>query len=753
MRAIGIQLVREAVILLAAILASAAALWNLPLPLVLALGMPLVVAVLIALRASKWWFLAILIATVLMLVGFVASPPPGDSAVLGLIPRILLFAGIWAATAVLVQWQHDLDSRRRSEEKLRDKEARLRLMVEQVPAVLWTTDVDLRFTSSAGAGLTGLDLQPDQVVGMSLFEFFETEDEDFPAIALHRRACQGESVNFEMEWAGHVYRSHAEPLRDGDGSVVGVIGVALDVTDLKHADEELKRLNLTLEEQVEHRTETLQAITVELRRTVRHTRMIVDTAKEAFIGMDAGGFIVDWNPAAEAIFGWSRAEALGRPLAETIIPPQHVEEYREGLRQFLKTGESPFLNKIVEFSALHRDGHEFQVEMSATHIKFGESHYFNAFLHDISERKQAEQDLRDSEALYSSLVEHLPLNILLKDLKGRFTFANRTYCSLSGIPLDKIVGKTDLDLYPAELANKYRADDQKIIATGELFEDIEAHQKGEETIYVQVLKTPVHDAQGNIVGTQAIFWDVTEKRLAEENLKRYSTELERSNRELEQFTTVVSHDLHAPLRAVSTYCELFQREYGEKLDSTADEYLYYAKQSVERMQVLIEDLRSVARVTTRGKPLEPVDCQEALDAALTNLAAEIETSSASVTHDELPTVAADSTQLMQLFQNLVGNAVKYCKGRPPEIHISADRSDGDWLFGVRDNGIGIDPSDQKRIFEIFERLHAEEDEYSGSGVGLAICKRIVERHGGRIWVESEPGEGSTFRFTIPAGAH
>jgi len=637
-----------------------------------------------------------------------------------------------------------------AEESLRESEARLRLMVEQIPAILWTTDRELRFTSCTGAGLSRLSLQPSQLIGMSLYEYYATQDEDFPGIAAHRRACQGESVNFEMEWCEHVFQSHAEPLRAEGGAVIGVVGVALDVTERKRAEENLKSLNQTLEQQVEQRTQTLEAITGELRRTVQHTRLIVDTADDAFIGMSADGRIIDWNPAAESTFGWTRNGALGLPLVETIVAHQHREAFRDGLRQFFETGESPLLNRRVEISVIHRNGHEFPVEMSATHIQFGDEHNFNLFLHDITERKKSEQALRDSEALYASLVEHLPVNILRKDLESRFTFANKAFCELLGKPLEEIVGKTDLDFYPAELANKYRADDRKIIETGGVFDDVEKHRKGRKTLYVHVLKTPVHDADGNIIGTQAIFWDVTGKQRAEDKMKRYSAELERSNRELEHFSTIVSHDLHAPLRAVGSYCELLQQEYAEKLDDNAKEYLYFARQSVDRMHALIEDLRSVARVTTGGKPLKPVDCQEALDAALTNLTAEIEQSGARVKHDELPTVMADSTQLMQLLQNLMANAIKYCKDCSPEIYVSADPADGDWEIGVRDSGIGVTAADQDRIFEIFQRGHADEDEFSGTGVGLAVCKRIVQRHGGRIWVESEPGKGSTFRFTMRA---
>jgi PAS domain S-box-containing protein len=363
--------------------------------------------------------------------------------------------------------------------------------------------------------------------------------------------------------------------------------------------------------------------------------------------------------------------------------------------------------------------------------------------------EQAVKALRDSQAVYESLVESVPLNVLRKDLEGRFVFANRAFCQREGRSLEEILGKTDLDLYPQPLAEKYRADDRRIIETGETYEDVEAHEQPGGTHWVQVVKTPVRDAQGAIVGTQAIFWDVTSRRRAEEELRRYSAELEISNRELEQFTAVVSHDLHAPLRAVATYCELLEREYADKLDMAAQEYISFARQSIDRMHALIEDLRSLTRVTTRGKQLRPVDSQEAVDAALINLGPEIERSGARVTHGELPTVLADGTQLMQLFQNLIGNAIKYTKGRRPVIQISAVLDGTRWRFGVRDNGIGIAPQDIGRLFVIFQRLHADEEEYSGTGVGLALCKRIVERHGGQIWVESRPDMGSTFYFTIP----
>jgi light-regulated signal transduction histidine kinase (bacteriophytochrome) len=225
-------------------------------------------------------------------------------------------------------------------------------------------------------------------------------------------------------------------------------------------------------------------------------------------------------------------------------------------------------------------------------------------------------------------------------------------------------------------------------------------------------------------------------------------ELARSNAELQQFAYVASHDLQEPLRMVVSYTQLLARRYQGKLDAEADEFIAFAVDGAQRMQKLIRALLAYSRVGTQSKPLKPASIQAALDWALANLQMAITDNQAVVTHDTLPTVLADETQLGQLFQNLIDNALKFRNSQPPAIHISAEQKDSQWLFSIRDNGIGLEPQYVERIFVIFQRLHGPTD-YPGSGIGLAICKRIVERHGGRIWVESQLGQGATFYFTLP----
>lgn len=241
---------------------------------------------------------------------------------------------------------------------------------------------------------------------------------------------------------------------------------------------------------------------------------------------------------------------------------------------------------------------------------------------------------------------------------------------------------------------------------------------------------------------------VEQIQTAENQLRELNSELIRSNAELQQFAYVASHDLQEPLRMVASYTQLLAKRYKGKLDSDADEFIAYAVDGATRMQRLINDLLAYSRVTSQGKTFEEVDCDLLLDGVLSTLHLTIEENHAVITHDVLPKVTADGGQLGQLLQNLVSNAIKFHGAAPPRVHVSAERRDHEWLFSVRDNGIGLDPQFANRIFVIFQRLHNRE-EYPGTGIGLALCKKIVERHGGKIWVESHVGRGATFYFTIP----
>jgi PAS domain S-box-containing protein len=367
---------------------------------------------------------------------------------------------------------------------------------------------------------------------------------------------------------------------------------------------------------------------------------------------------------------------------------------------------------------------------------------------DETDQYQLQLILQESEAKYRTLIQNIPQKIFHKDRDSHYLYVNDNYAADFGLSPSDFVGKTDYDFYPPELADKYRTDDKAVMDSGELKEVEESYLNQGATRWVQTIKSPIIDNNGQVNSLLGIFWDITEKKLAEESLHEALENLSRSNQELEQFAYVASHDLQEPLRMISNYVQLLARRYKGQLDEDADDFIHFAVDGAERMKALIIDLLTFSRVSTRGKPPEPVDMGVILKTVRNNLEVTISETGANIIAGEMPTVEADPTQMVQLLQNLIGNAIKFRGAQPPEIHISAQEDDSVWTFAVSDNGIGIESQYFDRLFKIFQRLHDKED-YPGTGIGLAVCKRIVERHGGKIWVESEFGNGSTFYFTLP----
>ncbi len=250
------------------------------------------------------------------------------------------------------------------------------------------------------------------------------------------------------------------------------------------------------------------------------------------------------------------------------------------------------------------------------------------------------------------------------------------------------------------------------------------------------------------LSNEKLMLEIENRKRAEEALKQTLSELTRSNEDLQQFAYVASHDLQEPLRNVASCIQLLRREYGDRFEGNADDYMNYAIEGAVRMKALIQDLLTYSRITTRGKTPGSVDCEETFNGAIKNLASAIQETGAVITHDPLPTIWADDTQLLQVFQNLIANGIKFHRDTSPRIHVSATKDSNKWIFSVKDNGIGIQEKYLNRIFIIFQRLN-KRSKYAGTGMGLAIVKKVVERHGGQVWVESEPGTGSAFYFSIP----
>jgi len=341
--------------------------------------------------------------------------------------------------------------------------------------------------------------------------------------------------------------------------------------------------------------------------------------------------------------------------------------------------------------------------------------------------------------------------IISLDLQGVIRSWNQGAKRIFGYHADQIMGR-----HISTLAAPHRIDEiPKIlarIARGERIDHYQTERKTKDgrILFVSLTISPVRDASGQIIGASKIARDVTEQVKSRQALERANELLARSNADLEHFAYSASHDLQEPLRMVSIYSEMLQRKFGGKLGADGDEYIAFILEGAARMEQLLKDLRAYAHSSKTGEEgIRDLDSAEVLGRVLISLKPAIDSNQASITHGLLPWVRMHEFQLEQLFQNLIGNAIRYRSERTPEIHVSATPCDRMWQFSVQDNGIGIDPQYREQIFGIFKRLHSAA-EYPGTGMGLAICQRIVERLGGRIWVESEPGRGSTFLFTVPA---
>jgi PAS domain S-box-containing protein len=388
---------------------------------------------------------------------------------------------------------------------------------------------------------------------------------------------------------------------------------------------------------------------------------------------------------------------------------------------------------------------------------------------DINERKLAEiESLRKSEQLQmlsnelENIIDSIPGLVFYKDTNNRYIRVNKYICDAHKMSKKQLEGLSLNDLYPKEQAQAYFEDDLQVIRSHQSKINID-EPWGDR--WVSTSKIPYLNETGEVIGVIGVSMDVTERRLAEEELKNHRDHLEelvnertseldnaiidlkRSNQELEQFAYVASHDLQEPLRMVSSYTQLLERRYKDLLDQDAKDFIFFAVDGANRMQHLINDLLDYSRVTTRGKPFVKVDLSTVLGHAINNLQKKIQETGAMIVNEDLPFVYGDEVQLVRVFQNLLDNAIKFRGTIPPRISISSKTVDDKVQISISDNGIGIDKIYTDRVFTIFQRLH-NKIEYPGTGIGLAICKRTIERHGGKIWFESEPGKGTTFIFTL-----
>jgi PAS domain S-box-containing protein len=526
-----------------------------------------------------------------------------------------------------------------------------------------------------------------------------------------RRKKDGRLINIALT---------ASPIRDAQNHLIGVSTIAHDITQRKQAEEAM------------HASET-------------RYRRLFETAQDGILILDADtGQIVEVNPFLITMLGFSRDQFLGKKIWEIglfkdiVANKDNFEELQR--KEYIRYEDMPLETA---------DGQRIAVEFISNVYVVNNKKVIQCNIRNSTERKLAEEAQVASEIRYRRLFETAQDGILILDADtGQIVEVNPFLITMLGFSRDQFLGKKlwEIGLFKDIVANK------------ENFEELQRKE------YVRYEDMPIETADGQRIAVEFLsnvytvnnkkviqcnIRNITVRKKLEEDLIIKAAELARSNIELQQFAYIASHDLQEPLRAISGFTELLVKRYHGKIDEKADTYIDFITEGTTRMQQMIQDLLTYSRVQTQVHEFVLIDSNTSLDLALSDLQVATKEHDAVITNDPLPSIYADQEQITKMFQNLIGNAIKFHKpGVAPTVHISAKQDKNNWIFSVSDNGIGIRQEYADRIFKIFQRLHTR-DEYPGTGIGLAICKRIAEQHGGTIWIESVPGSGSTFYFTIP----
>jgi len=610
---------------------------------------------------------------------------------------------------------HDVTVSKRAEE-FRQSSQYTRSLLEASLDPLVTISAEGKITDVNEAAIKATGVEREKLVGTDYADCF-TEPEK--AREGYKRVF---SEGFVIDYPLTIHHSdghltdvlyNASVYKDADGKVLGVFAAARDITAQKQASQ--------------------------------YARSLLEASLDPLVTISPAGKITDVNEATIKATGVVREKLVGTDFADYFTEPEMA---REGYKRVFLEG---FVTDYP-LTIRHADGHLTDVLYNASVYKDFRGIVRGVFAaaRDVTARKQAEIALKESETKFRTLSDLVPQFVWMCTPDGLNEYFNYRWVEYTGLTLEESYGRGwNTPFHPDDKQAAWDAWNHAV-ATGDIYR-VESRLRAADGTYRWFLMrgTPLRDDSGEIAKWFGTCTDIDDLKRAEAELAARAQELARSNTDLQQFAYVASHDLQEPLRTIGSFSQLLAQRYKGRLDADADDFIGFVVDGATRMQSLINDLLAFSRIGTRGGQFALVDCEGVLQTVMANLNTAIEDSKAEIVYGHLPTLFADETQLTQLFQNLIVNAIKF--RRPEEalrIHISSKRLDGAWQFSIRDNGIGIEPQYFERIFVIFQRLHGRE-EYAGTGIGLALSKKIVERHGGRIWVESDFGKGSIFHFLIP----
>ncbi len=632
--------------------------------------------------------------------------------------------------------------RRAAETALQISEERFRLLVAQVEdysIISLDTEGHVESWNAGAQRIKGFS--EGEVIGkhFSLFYLPEDTETDRPNLILRTAVKEGvyREEGLRLRKGGESFWANVTitPLYDKQGRLRGFSKLTRDVTERRRVEEELEKYRESLEELVASRT-------AELARSEECYRIVADNTHDWEFWIASDGHLNYVSPSCERISGFSAQRFLDDPTFMLSIIHEDDQTNYQTHRHSVSQGR---YSADMLFRIIRADGELRWIE-HVCHPVFDENGGFigsRGNNRDVTDRRRVEEEL---QRVHTAIEDaHDAIGIVEPD--GTISYMNIAFGQLFKVTRHSIAGITMESLF-VDCESAIRLHQAALDGMSRV-EEIEARDTSGRAVSTLLRTAGIMNDTFKVIATLYMFTDITEQKKNQAKLNALLTELQRSNQDLEQFAYVASHDLQEPLRLVSSYTQLLLQRYRDKLDAEADPLVDFITQGVNRMQRLVQDLLLYARVGSRGKPFVRVSSEKALEDALENLAMAVSESGAVVTHDELPEIFSDESQLAMLFQNLIGNAIKFRGAAFPRIHIGAImEGDGTfWHFTVTDNGIGVSEEFAERIFVIFQRLHSR-SQYPGTGIGLALCKRIVERHGGKIWVDPGNPEGSVFHFTV-----
>jgi PAS domain S-box-containing protein len=646
--------------------------------------------------------------------------------------RVNIWSGRWdEEDRILYAVARDYAEMNAAEEKVKNNEKRFKALLTNSTDGLFLLAEDGTVIEASLTGSKILALNDDDILGRKWTEFIYSQDALVVKEAFLKSLITPDEADItehriqmpdgKIKWLKSTFHNQLN-----ESAVGAVVLTFWDVTEKKSAE-------------------------LAIIESERVRKLIMDSALDAIVCTGLNGIITLWNAQAEKTFGWRREEVIGKPMEEYIIPPKYRERHHSGMLSYLQSGRGSIINKVVEITALNKQQKEFPVELTVIHIKEPGTNFLCAFIKDISERKEAEKSLQKSEERYHKMVEEVKdYAIVLLDKNGFVQNWNKGAENITGYTEEEILGQNFKIFYPEEERNGNLPEKLLKQAAENGVASIEGWRvrKNGSLFWANVILTALHDDDNTIIGFTKVTRDLTEKKKAEEELLKYAEELKASNEELEQFAYIASHDLQEPLRMVTSFLTQLEKKYNNKLDDKGKQYIFYAVDGAVRMRKIILDLLEYSRIGRMEYEVGEIDMNLLVKEVVELNRIIIQEKSAVIDWKNLPVIRGRKSPLQQVLHNLIGNALKYQEeDKNPRVKISATETSGFWQFAIADNGIGIEPQFYDKIFTIFQRLH-NKTEYSGNGIGLAICKKIIENHKGKIWVEPNSENGSTFYFTI-----